>query len=152
MSVPLFLDFVKKHQLSISPVKALEATTTAEEAARVHEVPVSNIVKSLVVKADDEFVVCLCPGDRKLDFKELSRRLGKKDVRMAGADEVKAATGHSIGGVPPFGHLRANKTIVIDGFNPAAPLWAAAGASDTNFQTTLSELERIVKLVNAMVG
>lgn len=152
MSVPLFLDFIKKHRLDISPVKAKEATTTAEEAARAHGVPVSNIVKSLVVKADEDFVICLCPGDRKLDFKDLSQRLGKKDIRMAGAEEVKGTTGHSIGGVPPFGHIRTNKTMIIDGFDPSAPLWAAAGAADTNFQTTLPELERIVKLVNAMVG
>lgn len=148
MSVPLFLKFVKNHNLDITPVKSARSTTTAKEAAKVHGVPVSNIVKSLVVKADQEFLVCLCPGDKRLDLKILSQKLGKKHIRMANANEVKKITGHSIGGIPPFAHRIFLKTIIIDGFDPIAPLWAAAGASHTNFKTTLFELEKIVKLID----
>jgi len=151
VSVPLFLEFVRKHNLDITPEKSAELTTTAAEAAKVHGVPVSNIVKSLVVKADGEFLIYLCPVDKKLDFKELSRRLGKKDVRMGTPDEVRDVTGHSIGGVSPFGHRKPLKTIIISGFDPDEPLWAAAGAVDTNFKTSLSKLQEIVKRVNLMV-
>lgn len=144
MSVSLFLEFIKKHKLVITPVKSDKLTSTAQEAAEVHGVPVSNIVKSLVVKKDDEFVVYLCPGDKKLDLKNIGGQ-------MAVADEVKEITGHSIGGVPPFGHQQPLKTVIVDGFNPNEPLWAAAGAQDTNFKITLSELKRIVTLVNKKV-
>ena len=149
MAVSLFEKFVKENSLDIKVVESSEPTKTAGEAARVHKVPVSNIVKSLVVKADDEYWVCLCPGDRRLDLGDLRARLGKGSVQMAAANEVKKATGHSIGGIPPFGHTQPLKTIVVEGFDPAQPLWAAAGAADTNFQITLSELEKIVKLVNS---
>ena len=144
MSVPLFLEFIKKHKLNITPVKSERFTATAQEAAAVRSVPVSNIVKSLVVKKDGEFVVYLCPGDKKLNLQKIGGR-------MATASEVKEATGHSIGGVPPFGHQQPLKTVIVDGFNPNEPLWAAAGAQDTNFKTTLSELKRIVTLVNKKV-
>lgn len=81
MSVELFLEFVKKHELDIAPVKSERATTTAREAAKVHGVPVSNIVKSLVVcEASGEFVVYLCPGDKRLELSD--------GARMAMADEV----------------------------------------------------------------
>ncbi len=137
MSVSLFLEFVKKHRLEIAPVKSERATTTAKEAAEAHGVPVSNIVKSLLVhEADGDFVIYLCPGDRRLELKD--------GARMATADEVKEITGHSIGGVPPFGHKRPLKTKIADGFNPTTPLWAAAGAADTNFKTTLEELQNII--------
>ena len=119
MPVYLFEKFVKEQGLDIEVVGSSESTRTAEEAARVHGVPVSNIVKSLVVKAGDEYVVCLCPGDKRLDLEGLRVRLGKESVRMAMADEVKKVTGHSIGGVPPFGHSQPLRTIIIDGFNPA---------------------------------
>jgi len=135
----LFLEFVKKHKLNITPVKSKHATTTAKEAAKAHGVPVSNIVKSLVVKeANGSFTVYLCPGDKRLKLPQ--------GARMATASEVKEVTGHSIGGVPPFGHKTSLKTVIVDGFDPAAPLWAAAGAADTNFKTTLKDLEKIVKL------
>ncbi len=137
MSVALFLEFVKKHKLNITPVKSERATTTAKEAAEAHGVPVSNIVKSLLVReADGNFVIYLCPGDRRLDL--------KKGARMANAGEVKEITGHSIGGVPPFGHKRKLKTVIVDGFDPEVPLWAAAGAADTNFETNFLELKKIV--------
>ncbi len=152
MSVPLFEKFVTKHDLDIELVESEEGTRTAEEAAEVHGVPVSNIVKSLVVKADGEFAVVLCPGDERLDFKALRETLGKKSIQMADADDVKDVTGHSIGGVPPFGHEQPLFTIIVDGFDSAQPLWAAAGAATVNFKISLSQLEEIVKKVNSMVG
>ncbi len=140
MSVSLFLEFIKKHKLNITPVKSEQATTTAQEAAAVHGVPVSNIVKSLVVKKDNEFIVYLCPGDKRLNLEEIGGR-------MATPDEVKEITGHSIGGVPPFGYKKPLKTVIVDGFNPNQPLWAAAGAQDTNFKTTLSELIHYTSII-----
>jgi len=141
MSVPLFLEFVRKYKLDITPIRSERATTTAKEAAKVHGVPISNIVKSLLVReANGEFVVYLCPGDKRLELKE--------GARMATADEVKEVTGHSIGGVPPFGHKRPLRIIIVDGFDESAPLWAAAGAPDTNFKTSLSELQRIIEKIS----
>jgi prolyl-tRNA editing enzyme YbaK/EbsC (Cys-tRNA(Pro) deacylase) len=152
MSVSLFKKFVESQALDIELVDSENATRTAEEAAKVHGVPVSNIVKSLVVKAGDEFIVALCPGDKRVDFEVLRKRLNKEVVRMATPDEVKKVTGHSIGGVPPFGHKKLLHTIIIPGFESSEPLWAAAGAADLNFQTTLTELEEIVEQVNSMLG
>lgn len=141
MSVLLFLEFIKEHKLDITLVKSDKLTSTAQKAAKVHGVPVSNIVKSLVVKKDGEFVVCLCPGDKKLNLEKIGGR-------MANANEAKETTGHSIGGVPPFGHKKPLKTIIVEGFNPNEPLWAAAGAQDTNFKTTLFELKKVVQKIN----
>lgn len=152
MSVSLFKTFVKTHRFDVEIVRSEERTRTAGEAAEVHGVPVSNIVKSLVLKADDEYIVALCPGDKRLYFQELKTILGKESVRMANAWEVKEVTGHSIGGVPPFGHNEPLRTIIVSGFDATEPLWAAAGAAEVNFQTTLAELEEIVAHVNNMLG
>lgn len=150
MALELFEKFLKENNLDIKPVKSEILTTTVQQAAEAHRVPVSNIVKSLVIKADEEFFIVLCPGDRKLDFEKLEVALGKKEIRMANAEETKQITGHSIGGVPPFGHARPLKTIILEGFNPDEPLWAAAGRSDTNFKTSLSELTEILKHNNLL--
>lgn len=152
MSDSLFKNFVEKEALDIELVKSEEETRTAEEAAEVHGVPVSNIVKSLVLEAGNEFVVVLCPGDKRINFKELKDKLNKKSVQMATPEQVKEITGHSIGGVPPFGHKTPLQTIIISGFDSSEPLWAAAGAADVNFQINLSELEEIVERVNNMLG
>lgn len=144
MSVELFKKFLKENNLDIELMRTERPTLTAEQSAKVHGVPVCNIIKSLVVRADLDFFVCLCPGDKRLDLDNLRRKLGKKEARMATPDEVKEITGHSIGGVPPFGHKKPLETIIIDGFDCKQPLWAAAGASDVNFKTTLSQLKKII--------
>ncbi len=146
MATKVFNSYLNQNNLDIKPVQSDQVTKTAEEAAQVHGVPVSNIVKSLVVKVGEEFVIVLCPGDRKVDFTELKEILGKKDVqvKMADPDEVKEVTGHSIGGVPPFGHKQKLKTVILDGFDSEQPLWAAAGAADVNFETRLQQLRDII--------
>lgn len=148
MSLELFEKFLKENGFSIKPVKSKESTSTAEEAARAHGVPVSNIVKSLLIKADGDFFMCLCPGDKKVNFENLKKKLNKTELRMANAREVKEITGHSIGGVPPFGHKTTLKTIILDGFDEKAPLWAAAGASDTNFESSLSQLKKVISTLS----
>ncbi len=145
MSTKLFNNYINQHNLDITPVQSKQATKTAEEAAEVHGVPVSNIVKSLVVKVGEKFVIVLCPGDKRVDFEQLKEILNKRDTqaRMATPDEVKKVTGHSIGGVPPFGHKQKLNTVILDGFNAEQSLWAAAGAGNVNFETTLRDLKTI---------
>ena len=104
----------------------------------------------MVIKADNEFFIVLCPGDKKANLEQLKIALNKKETRMANADEVKQVTGHSVGGVPPFGHKQPLKTIILKGFNPDEPLWAAAGKADTNFQTTLLKLKSILEENNLL--
>ena len=153
MSVKLFKQFIEKYNIEdVVLVKSKKGAHTAEEAANVHGVPISNIVKSLVVKADEDFIIVLCPGDKRIKIKTLRDTLGKESVQMANASDVKNMTGHSIGGVPPFGHKQPLRTIIIEGFDSSEPLWAAAGAADANFQTTLSKMEEIVERVNNMLG
>lgn len=144
MSVELFEKFLKENKLKIKPVRSEIATLTAEQSAKVHGVPTCNIIKSLLIKADSEFFICLCPGDKKIDFKDLKTRLDKREARMATPDEVKEVTGHSIGGVPPFGHKKPLKTVIIEGFDASQFLWAAAGAADVNLKITLPELKKII--------
>ncbi|MBL7156418.1 MAG: YbaK/EbsC family protein [Candidatus Pacebacteria bacterium] len=148
MPIELFEKFIKDHNLDITTIKSEISTKTAQQAADAHGVPVCNIVKSLVVKTDNEFLIVLCPGNKKLDFEKLEKILNKKEIRMANANEVKENTGHSVGGVPPFGHKNPLKTIILNGFESNEFLWAAAGAANNNFKTTLSELKNILKQNN----
>ena len=52
-------------------------------------------IKSLVFKANNDFLICLIAGDKKCSLNKLKKILEKKDVAMASAEEVKANTaGH----------------------------------------------------------
>ena len=80
-----------------------DSTRTAAEAAAAVGCSVGEIAKSLVFRAGERAIVAIMSGDHRLDTGKLGAALGQKVVR-ADADFVRAATGFSIGGVPPLGH------------------------------------------------
>jgi prolyl-tRNA editing enzyme YbaK/EbsC (Cys-tRNA(Pro) deacylase) len=104
-----------------------DSTRTAPEAAAAVGVEVRQIVKSLVFMADEAPVLALVAGDHRLDVEKLKAVLGAGEVRRATADEVRTATGFSIGGVPPFGHPAPLRTVLDEGLRRDPEVWAAAG-------------------------
>ena len=88
-------------------VLVLDTTArTAKDAAESLGSEVGAIVKSLVFRTDDTFLICLVAGDKRCSLNKLKKIVSKKDVCMANADEVKVNTGFSIGGVAPIAHLK----------------------------------------------
>jgi prolyl-tRNA editing enzyme YbaK/EbsC (Cys-tRNA(Pro) deacylase) len=108
------------------------ARTVAEAAAAVGVEP-ARILKSLVFVSADEPVVVLCAGDRRVG----TERLG---LRPANADEARAATGYSIGGIPPLGHDRELKTLIDSSLRRFDTVWAAAGTPHAVFEISTSAL------------
>jgi prolyl-tRNA editing enzyme YbaK/EbsC (Cys-tRNA(Pro) deacylase) len=104
-----------------------QGTRTAEDAAAAIGCGVAQIVKSLVFVVDDEPILALVGGADRLDEGRLARAAGGDRVRRATADEVRAATGYAVGGVPPFGHARALRCFVDDALLSHDVVWAAAG-------------------------
>jgi prolyl-tRNA editing enzyme YbaK/EbsC (Cys-tRNA(Pro) deacylase) len=72
-------------------------------------------------------VMALVSGANRLDEARLAAALGGREVGRADADAVKAATGFSIGGIPPFGHLEAMPTAIDEDLLTFHVVWAAAG-------------------------
>ena len=87
-------------------------TKTSEESAVARREPLKIGAKALLVKAKDEFVLCIIPADKRLDTKKVKETLKSKDLRFADEEELKKVTGCVKGAVPPFGHLLGVKMIV----------------------------------------
>ena len=104
-----------------------DSTRTAEEAAEAVGCSVGEIAKSLVFRAGDRAVVAVMSGDDRLDTARLSAAVGA-EVGRADAGFVRAATGFSIGGVPPLGHAGPVALFMDRGLFRFARVWAAAGS------------------------
>ncbi len=129
--------------LSIEVVRFPEGTRTAEDAARAVGCSVGQIVKSLVFVVDGDPVVALISGVDRLDPVRLAAAAGGSRARRAEGDEVRAATGYAIGGVPPFGHARALPILIDEHLLSHAEVWAAAGLPDAVFRVSPLDLERV---------
>ncbi len=87
-----------------------EPVYTSEDAAKIRGEPLHSGVKSLVFMTDDDFILVLVPGDRKVDVDKLRLITNKKNIHMAKPDEVFGKTHCRIGSVHPFGNLMQLKT------------------------------------------
>jgi prolyl-tRNA editing enzyme YbaK/EbsC (Cys-tRNA(Pro) deacylase) len=110
-----------------------DGTRTALDAAAAIGVEVGQIVKSLVFAVDGELVVAYVSGANQLDEAKLAAAAGGAQCARADADEVRAATGFPIGGVPPFGHNRPVRIFVDPDLLGHDEVWAAAGTAHDVF-------------------
>jgi prolyl-tRNA editing enzyme YbaK/EbsC (Cys-tRNA(Pro) deacylase) len=106
--------------LEIEVTTLSDSARTAALAAAALDVEVGQIVKSLVFLHDDEPVLVLCAGDRRVD----AERLG---LSVAPAALVRDVTGFSIGGIPPLGHNVELATTIDESLRRFSVVWAAAG-------------------------
>lgn len=113
-----------------------EGTKTAADAAKAIGCDVAQIVKSLVFMADGDPVLALLSGADRLDTARLAAATGATSVRRADGDEVRAATGFAIGGVPPLGHDRPLTVLIDERLLSHDVVWAAAGLPDAVFSVS----------------
>jgi prolyl-tRNA editing enzyme YbaK/EbsC (Cys-tRNA(Pro) deacylase) len=113
-------------------VERLAASTrTVRDAALAVGCEESEIAKSIVFVADGDPVVCVASGRHRIDTDKLADVLDVAEVRQAAADEVRAATGFAVGGVPPFGH---DLPVLFDeSLLEHERVWAAAGDPNSLF-------------------
>ena len=127
-------------------VKILEKTArTAKEAANALNCEEGAIVKSLVFKTETEFLVCLISGDNRCSLNKLKKVIKKKDFSKASADDVKAQTGFTIGGVSPVGHINDLNIIIDRTLERFQIVYAAAGHPNSIFKIDISKLKDLTK-------
>jgi prolyl-tRNA editing enzyme YbaK/EbsC (Cys-tRNA(Pro) deacylase) len=119
--------------LAVEVRRLNDSARTAALAAAALDVEVGQIVKSLVFLRDDEPVLVLCAGDRRVD----AARLG---LVPAPADRVRSATGFSIGGVPPLGYDVELPTTIDESLRRFDVVWAAAGTPHDVFSVDTEAL------------
>lgn len=130
-----FQAFLDEHGTGLTVLELPDSTRTAEDAARALGCSTAQIVKSLVFRdlATGTPVVVLASGPNRVDEKVIAGHLGH-EVGKADANYVKAATGYSIGGVPPIGHRNPVAVFVDEDLLAFDEVWAAAGTPHAVFK------------------
>tara|TARA_Y100001970_G_scaffold292105_1_gene431957 strand:+ start:566 stop:1045 length:480 start_codon:yes stop_codon:yes gene_type:complete len=116
---------------------------TASEAALSLGCEVGAIVKSLLFRTENFFILCLIAGDKKASLNKIKKIFNIKDASMASADEVKNITGYTIGGVSPIGHLNKLEIFIDNSLERFNELFAAAGHPNCVFKINFSNLQKI---------
>ena len=118
---------------------------TAKDAAISLNCEVGAIVKSLLLRTEGNFILCLVAGDKRCSLNKVKKILNMKDVSMADAAQVKSQTGFSIGGVSPVAHLNKIKILIDSSFSRYESVYAAAGHPNSIFKISYKQLIKLTE-------
>ena len=136
---------LKEFDENLSVVELENSAKTALDAANSLNCEVGAIVKSLLIKIENDFLLCLVSGDKRCSLNKLKKISEKKNVRMASADEVKSQTGYTIGGVSPVGHINDIPIFIDNSLSRFKDIFAAAGHPNVIFKINYEKLIQITK-------
>ncbi|WP_346936442.1 YbaK/EbsC family protein [Clostridium sp.] len=121
------------------------SSATVELAALALDVIPARIAKTLSFKSNEGCILIVTAGDGKIDNSKFKAQF-KMKAKMLSPDEVIQITGHSIGGVCPFGIENPNVKIYTDislkRFNTVFP---ACGSSNSAIELSCDDLYKYSK-------
>ena len=135
--------FLKDFDKSLEVIILENSARTAQDAAKALESNVGAIVKSLLFKTGDDFILCLVAGDKRCSLNKLKEIKHKKNISMAPPEDVKTQTGYTIGGVSPVGHLEDIEIIIDNSLERFNELFAAAGHPNCVFKINFKNIQKI---------
>lgn len=119
------------------------------QAAEALGAPASEVLKTLIVKADGKPACVVLASDREVSMKKLAAALGAKSAEMAPVAEAERITGYRVGGVSPFGQKKRLPT-VLDAEAAALPA-AFVNGGQRGLQARLSPAD-LVRVLDAKVA
>lgn len=119
------------------------------QAAEALGTPPSEVLKTLMVKADGKPACVVLASDREVSMKRLAAALGAKSAEMMKPADAERLTGYRVGGVSPFGQKRSVPT-VIDADAAALPA-AFVNAGQRGLQARLAP-DDLVRALGAVVA
>ncbi len=138
-------EFITKFDPNLKVLVLDTTARTAKDAATLLKCEVGAIVKSLLFRADETFLICLIAGDKRCSLNKLKKIVEKKDVCMANANEVKSITGFSIGGVAPIAHSSQLNILIDQSLGRFQNVFAAAGHPNSIFKINFDQLIQMTK-------
>src|SRR5262249_34181485 len=143
MSLESVRAFLQANAPDIKIIETDASSSTVELAAKAHHVEPAQIAKTICLGAKTLLIVT--SGVARLDNRKVKDVLGGKG-RMLSAEQVLAITGHSVGGVCPFGlhsPLPTYCDISLKRFKEVVP---AAGSANAALKIATN---RLVELTSA---
>ncbi len=107
------VEYLEQNEVWFVPMSHPRAYTAQEIAAAQH-VPGREMAKTIILKADEDFVMVVVPATQQIDLKSLKRELPYKDITFATEYEFAWLFPDSeVGAMPPFGNLY-NLPVYVD--------------------------------------
>jgi Ala-tRNA(Pro) deacylase len=119
---------------------------TAQQLAAAERVPGAMVAKTVVVKADNRFVMAVLPASTRVDLPALRRALSASDVRLATESEFQELFPDSdVGAMPPFGNLYGVPVCAEESLTKDREILFSAGTHHDAIRMTYQDFSRLVE-------
>ena len=142
MSIEKVKQYFKQFEIENKIREFSVSSATVELAAKALDCEPCRIAKSLSFKTGDtKAVIIVAAGDVRVDNKKFKSFFQKK-LKMLSGNEVKAFTGHEIGGVCPFAVNNGVDVYLDVSLKRFDTVFPACGSSNSAIELTMEELEK----------
>ncbi len=124
----------------------------AEETARLLNVPVEIVYKTIVVTREKpgKPILAVVPGHREVDLKAVARASGEKKVSLPTEKEAERLTGLQAGGISPLALINKGFQVFLDqSAQSHAEIHVSGGQRGLNIRLPVQDL---IKLTNARLA
>lgn len=124
----------------------------AIESARLMDVPVNQVFKTIVVMREKagKPILAVIPGDCEVDLKALAASVGEKKLRLPTEREAEQITGLQAGGISPLALLNKGFQVFLDNRAKSfSEIHISGGQRGLNIRLPVAELS---KLTNARLA
>ncbi|HDD56396.1 MAG TPA: YbaK/EbsC family protein [Nitrososphaeria archaeon] len=145
--------FIEEHDLDVKILQFDEPVRTVEEAAERSKTDPSEIVKTIILIADDRPIAAIIQGNRKIDLEKLRKVLNAKYVRLAKPSEVLKLLGIGIGAVSPLlNSMKRIRCIIDEKVLMMKKVLAGGGSEKTLVLIKPKDLAEILKPIIADIS
>ena len=117
-----------------------QSTASVQEAADAIGVHPARIAKTLCFQGKETPILVVAAGDTKIDNAKFKQTFGAK-AKMLDPDSVLKVTGHSIGGVCPFGLVTDVPVYLDTSLTRFTTVYPACGSANSSIELTVDELK-----------
>jgi Ala-tRNA(Pro) deacylase len=126
---------------------------TAREVASADRMPAHNLAKAVVYFADNGYGMVVVPADYSVDFTEVRRLLGSKQILLATETELAELFPEcEVGAMPPLGNLFHMPVIVDESIAASEFIAFTAGTHRDVIHMGFGDFRRLVKPLVAAVA
>ncbi|MCK6457326.1 MAG: YbaK/EbsC family protein [Phycisphaerae bacterium] len=119
---------------------------TAQELAAREHVPGSKVAKPVLVKAGDDFILCVVPASHRVDLERVAQLAGQRYAALATETEMKNIFKDcEIGAEPPFGEPYGVQTWMDDSIQADDYLVFQSGRHTEAIKIARTDYERLAR-------
>lgn len=149
---PTLKKYLDEKQVPYEITTHPEAYTSQEIAALLHKSG-KRLAKVVIVKAGEQWVMCVLPAHELVDIGRLETILGSKQVRLATEEEFKALFPDcEVGAMPPFGNLYDIPVYLDERLTQYDQFYFEGGSHTETVTMSMADYRRLVSPKIALFG